>query len=114
MDAKIENSDIVLDSIGNYVMIDGFEEIVQQALIAVKVPKGSFVYDKDLGSDCYSYDYLSDNKKLQVFEMLMNEALSLIGDIYIKVKFVTTVNTRAKLSFTIFTNGESIDKEVMI
>ena len=40
MDAKIENKDISTDSTGEYVMIDGLEEIIQRAVISLTVPKG--------------------------------------------------------------------------
>lgn len=110
MDAKIENKDISTDSTGEYVMIDGLEEIIQRAVISLTVPKGSFIYHKSLGSN--SSELKLNNIKQA--EMIINESLINIGNIYIKVKNITSSGNSIKLSLTINYDGNSVDKEVVI
>ncbi len=110
MDAKIENKDIYTDATGDYVMIDGIDEIIQRAIISLTVPKGSFVYDKNLGSN-YSDFKANDIKQA---EMIINESLINIGNIYIKIKNITSSGNKIIMSLTVNYNNISVDKEVVI
>ncbi len=58
-DVKIENGDIVLDSSGNTVLLNDFDARFQQAVVCIKSKKGSFVYDRELGSELDSSKNLS-------------------------------------------------------
>ena len=49
MDIKIEKGDILLDESGNPITVQGVEEILQQIIIGTKIPKGSFVYNRNCG-----------------------------------------------------------------
>ncbi len=110
MDAKINNKDIATDNLGEYVMIDGFEEIVQRVIISLTVPKGRFVYHKDLGAS-YNGVMLSDIKQI---EMIVNESLINIGDVYVKVNSASLNGNKIKLLITINYNNQTVDKEVII
>lgn len=110
MDAKLKDKDICTDSTGEYVMIDGIEEIIQRAVISLTVPKGSFIYDKSLGSD-YSDFRVNDIKQA---EMIINESLVNIGNIYIKVKNISSDGNKIIMSITVNYNNISVDKEVVI
>lgn len=49
MDVKIQNGDMVLDSTGNPVCIDGMEEILQRVRICITAKKNGFIYNKEFG-----------------------------------------------------------------
>ena len=110
MDAKLKDKDICTDSTGEYVMIDGIEEIIQRAVISLTVPKGSFVYDKNLGSD---YNDFKANDIKQA-EMIINESLVNMGNVYIKVKSISNEGNKINMSITVNYNNISVDKEVVI
>lgn len=110
MDAKIENKDICTDSTGEYVMIEGIDEVIQRAVISLTVPKGSFVYDKSLGSDFI--DFKADDIKQA--EMIINESLANMGNVYVKVKSISRVDNKINMSITVNYNNISVDKEVVI
>lgn len=61
MAIKLINGEYQTDENGNLIEVDGYEEIAQQALIRLIVPKGSFSYNKELGSELYSVDLNSCN-----------------------------------------------------
>lgn len=110
MDAKIENRDIVLDNSGNYKMTDGLEEIIQQIMININVPKGSFIYDRNLGSYCKD---LSNTKDLKTLEMLINESLVNMYDVYVRVTKTEKVLQGLKLYLNISYKGLNADREVI-
>lgn len=53
MDTALENGDFKLNSKGYPVMIDSYEEILQRIIIRLICKKGSYVYNRDLGSEFY-------------------------------------------------------------
>lgn len=56
MTTKLTHGDYRVDTRGNLIQIDGIEEIVQQAMIRLTIPKGSFCYNPELGSDLHTVD----------------------------------------------------------
>ncbi len=73
MDVKIENRDILLDSCGEPVYINGIEEIAQRVKIVCTLKKGDFVYDRELGRYDIAFD--SDEQMLcDKLEMIFKEA----------------------------------------
>ena len=54
MDTAISNGDFLKDSRGMPIMLDGIDEILQRVKIRLAVKKGTFLYDKNLGSNLYS------------------------------------------------------------
>lgn len=50
MDTKIKNGDWVRNSSGLLQTVDCFDEILQRIYIRLTVPKGKFIFDKNLGS----------------------------------------------------------------
>ncbi len=111
MDAKINNRDISIDSVGNYEMTDGFEEIIQQIIINITVPKGKFIYDRELGSYCKDCKNIDDLKSI---EMLVNESLFNMNDVYVKVTGSEMVSKELKLNLNISYKELSADREVII
>lgn len=111
MDAKIENRDIILNNTGDYLMTDGFEEIVQQIMININVPKETFIYDRSLGSYCRE---LNNAKDLKTLEMLVNESLVNMNGVYVKIKEAEKISTGLKLYLNISYKELNADREVII
>ncbi len=111
MDAKIVNRDIAIDNIGNYKMTDGFDEIIQQIIINMSVPKGKFIYDRNLGSYCRDCKDIND---LKTIEMLINESLVNMYDVYVKVTKAKMFSNNLRLNLNISYKELSADKEVII
>lgn len=114
MDALIENGDNAEDSKGENVMIEGFEEIIQQVLIRIKIPKGKFIYDRDLGSECGSLD--TDNCKSldKCLETLMNESVVSMGDTYVEVISAQKTAGGIKAEIKINCGANSAVREVVL
>ena len=69
VDAMLSGGDLTADSAGNVVDISGADALFQRALVCLTVPKGSFVYDRQLG-------VRQDGSDWQRTELLLNEALA--------------------------------------
>lgn len=69
MDIKLLKGDIALTPSGAYTYITALTEALQKAEITAKIPKGSFIYNKTLGTQ------LDGVKDLLTAEMLLREAL---------------------------------------
>ena len=50
IDVKITNGDVETDSAGSAKRISGRDVLFQRARLCMTVPKGSFVYDRELGA----------------------------------------------------------------
>lgn len=81
MDTKIKNGDWVRDSSGLLQTVDCFDEILQRIFIRLTVPRGKFIYDKNLGSRLplvwREKEKLREQRALQ----LAQEALSAMPDV---------------------------------
>ncbi len=53
MDTALNNGDFLTRSNGQPICINNIEELLQRALIRLCVKKGSFIYDRELGSELY-------------------------------------------------------------
>lgn len=111
MDAKIENRDIVIDNSGNFQMTDGIDEIVQQIKVNINVPKGSFIYNRALGSYCREISNVNDLKTL---EMMINESLVDMYGVYVKITGTETNTQGLKLFLNISYKELNVDREVII
>ena len=49
VDVKWRNGETVTDDTGNVVRIGGRDALFQRTLLRLTVPKGSFIYDRELG-----------------------------------------------------------------
>ena len=49
IDALIRNGDVATDGTGSIVRAEGADALFQRALLCLTVPKGSFLYDRELG-----------------------------------------------------------------
>ena len=73
MDIKLYNRDIVFGKGGNPVTLTGIDEIIQKIKIALTAPKGSFIYDRNLGAFENGFDPQRDTPAS--LEMILNECL---------------------------------------
>ena len=106
VDAMIKNGDVATDSTGRFIEISDSDVLFQRALICISAKLGSFIYDRQLGSQAEQVD-MSDDNALQKVELVINEALAQYEDTYAKViEFSDTI----KLEITI--GDESRTEEV--
>lgn len=86
MDIKIENRDIKLKTNSEAVRISGIEQALQQSELALRIPRGSFVYDRNLGAVGNDFSFTADNAASRL-EARLNECL-VHTDCYINVQYV--------------------------
>lgn len=73
MDVKIENKDTLILCGGEMQYIDSLQELCQRIAIACSVNKGSFPYDRTLGSDTVTFD-TNDSRLNEKLSMIFKEA----------------------------------------
>lgn len=98
MDVKLINGDINVSLSGEYIFIAGIDEVVQRAELCAKIRKGSFVYNKALGTDLGAIDAdsaLAD----KTAEMLLAEVL---------------MGTKAKVSVSSLSKAENGDYRAVL
>lgn len=87
MDIKIENKDIKISVNGMPVMIDGLDFAEQQVKLALKIPKNSFIYNREAGAFGNGFNFESENVEKKI-ESLINECL-LHTEIYANVEYIS-------------------------
>lgn len=90
MDIKLVNGDIGISSSGEYSYVSAIDEALQRAVLCAQIPKGSFIYNKDLGTELADIDTASP-LALKTAEMLISEAL--MGTTGFKVKVSSLTKT---------------------
>lgn len=84
MDVLIEKGDMVLTPVGEYLYVSGIDEFLQKAILSVKIRKGSFIYNKNLGSELRGIDPESPSA-VNTAELLLKEALIEVGGYRLRV-----------------------------
>ena len=74
MDIKLTDGDISLKASGDYDFVSALDEALQRASICMKIRKGSFIYNKELGSEINTLDP-DASLALKTADMLLSEAL---------------------------------------
>lgn len=114
MDVLISKGDVYTDARGNYVYINGIEEILQQIKLCAKIKKGSFIYNKELGSLVCELDFEKENA-LSDAEMLLNEAVADLKGIYVKVTGLKTDDIgKRTMNLQIEMYNQTVNTEVVI
>lgn len=113
MDVKIDNGDIVTKACGDALYIDGMDEIMQRIKIACSVKKGTFIYDRNLGSEGYTVSF-DDSMLKSKLEMLFKEASIDIPYSDLSVVRVDKVGEKLKVCIKITCGTESDTVEVTI
>lgn len=75
MDTCLLNGDFALNGCGRPCLLDGFQELLQRALIRLSVRQGSFQYDTKLGSRLYTLKNASGDLERRALPLVW-EALS--------------------------------------
>lgn len=113
MDTAISNGDFVCDSRKNPVEISGYEELLQRVLIRLGVKKGSFVYDKDLGSRLYTLKSTDINLGEKALS-LVREALTDINEVIVENVYTKLSNDKENLELSIVLSIGNKEEEVVI
>ncbi|MBQ8571863.1 MAG: hypothetical protein IJ451_00175 [Ruminococcus sp.] len=74
MDILLINGDIGVTNCGDYLFAKGIEEALEKALMCAKIKKGSFIYNKALGTTLGSIDCDSVSAR-KTATTLINEVL---------------------------------------
>ena len=96
MDVLIENGDIATRVAGGYSYIDGLEEAVQRVSIAALTVKGSFIYDRELGTD-YGSLRADDALITEKLDMLIKEACCDMADTEVEVLSFDSQEEKARI-----------------
>lgn len=112
MDTKIELGDYVVKMNGYAETVDDEEQMIQQINFAVNIPKGSFIYDRNIGAFADNIDTDSKNAERTV-EMLINEGLIKTG-IKVSVNSLEKRIGQTAVSLTADNGFKSIDTEVIV
>ncbi len=112
MDTALKNGDFCLGTTGKPFLISGAKEILQRALIRLTVKKGSFIYDKNLGSRLYTLKSSTGNLK-NTASILVNEALADMKEVKVDsvdVSFADSAeNLRISVNLSIDKNKEELE-----
>ncbi len=90
MDILLENGDLTLTPAGEYVYASGIDEALQKAIICAKIRKGSFIYNKNLGSELRGVDPES-SVAANTVELLLKEALMEVSGYMLRVVSVSRI-----------------------
>ena len=109
MDVLIQNGDVAARSSGDYIYINGLDEAVQRVRIAALTVKGSFIYDRGLGTD-YGSLSADDDLIVEKLDMLIKEACCDISDADVETLSFNSAAHTAVIRVTY--RGEATDTEV--
>ena len=101
IDALIRNGDVATDGTGSIVRAEGADALFQRALLCLTVPKGSFLYDRELG-------VRSGGADLQRTELLFAEALAKYPSTQVSVQGMTDEGVSVRVNIS----GEGRTEEV--
>lgn len=113
MDTAVSSGDFVCDSRKHPIELSGYEEILQRVLIRLGVKKGSFVYDKNLGSRLYTLKSTDKNIREKALS-LVREALIDIREVIVDNVYTTLTNDGENLELNIILSINEQEKEVVI
>ena len=102
IDALIRNGDVATDGTGSIVRAEGADALFQRALLCLTVPKGSFVYNRELGA------LPGGEGNAGKRELILGEALAAYPNTAVRVTGMTDDAT----AVTITIDGESRETEV--
>lgn len=112
MDIRLCDGDLFLEE-GECVYIRGIDEAAQRARIACTVKKGSFLYDRELGTDSVSLEK-PEEVFLRELQMVFREAIFKVPDTKLFVKAVRKLNKARIACVEIQRQGEKREIEVRL
>lgn len=113
MDTAVSNGDFLCNSKGTPINLAGYEELLQRVLIRLTVKKGSFVYDKSLGSRLYTLKATDGNIKERALA-LVREALIEIPEVAVNDVKIALTNDKESLELTVILAVNNTEKEVVM
>ncbi len=112
-DIKIENGDIVLNPNSSAVTVSGISGAVQQAQLAVKIPRTSFIYDRSMGAFEPGFNTSEDGAEGKI-EARINECI-INSDVYVKVLYLALNGSdEVLLGLEVSDGKESVFTEVVL
>lgn len=112
MDTALKNGDFALNSYGKIHSINGLEETIQRCQFLLKVKKGSFCYNRTLGSNLHLLKY-DENVRGNAL-LLVKEALAPLPQVSVKNVDVEYENEVIILKITIKAYSETATMEVIV
>ena len=115
MDTALSNGDFLCDSRGFPVQISGNDEILQQILIRLSIKKGSFAYNRDLGSELYKLNIYDENVSDKA-KVLIEESFNDMQNVFVKsvLAELSEDQTNLILNIELSLNGELKDVVITI
>lgn len=113
MDTALKNGDFYLGTTGKPMAISGMKEMLQRALIRLTVKKGSFIYDKNLGSNLYTLKATSGNIKNKA-TLIVKEALADMTEITVDDITFKLINGGENLNINVLLSINENQKEVEV
>lgn len=115
MDTALSNGNFLLDSRGIPFLISGVKELLQRALIRLSIKKGSFIYDRDFGSNLYKLKGDTGNIQKSALN-IVRETLSVMPEIFVENVSVRLSNSNEDLSLNIllYIKNKKEELEVII
>ena len=101
VDAMIKNGCLVAAPTGDLAQVDGADALFQRSVIARTVPKGSFIYNRELGAG----EYPENEEKLS---LVLREATAFDENAAVSVTRIGENSVTAVVTI----NGESRETEV--
>lgn len=112
MDILLENGDLTLTPAGEYVYVSGIDDALQKAILCAKIRKGSFIYNKNLGSELRGVDPESSVAK-NTIELLLKEALMEVDGYVVRVLSVSRIQgNRYQMTIEIESENDMIETVV--
>ncbi len=113
MDTAINNGDFQVDSRGKPIVLSGFEEVLQRIMIRVKTKLGSFVYDKNLGSEIYTLKDVTENLNDKALAIVRRAIVDMCGVTADSAK-VSRVEDKIIIKICVSSGEESGEVELTI
>lgn len=114
MDYKIIDGDYSLKPTGHLETVTGAEEIQQQMLLILTVPKGRFIFDEELGSELGKLYREKPTQLQEKARQYITEALQYIEGLTIGEIQVKKQGTKLKLDVSYSYNGQNNNVGVII
>lgn len=114
MDTALNNGDFYTNDRRQLVTLYDNDELLQRALIRLCVKKGSFIYDKKLGSRLYTLTHKTKDIKSKVLSYA-KEALLDMDNVTVDDVEVDFVNDTANvnINFILTINNEKFERAVI-
>ena len=114
MDTLIINGDFFRDDNGRLSSVSGEKELLQRALICLSTEKGSFSYDRELGSELHTLCNYERSKLDDLAYEFAVEALLGIEDISVKKAKVSVADNIYNIEITLLLQGKKRSVKIEI